>query len=143
MTAQEIIERLALAPHPEGGHYRETWVADGPGRPAGTCIYFLLQGGENNHWHKVDAAEIWHFYAGAPLILSISDSDDGPARDPVLGTDLTAGQAPQIIIPPHYWQKATCTGDYTLVGCTVSPGFQFDTFTLAAPGFDIPLSPKT
>ncbi len=141
MDAQEIIEKLALSPHPEGGHYRETWVADGAGRPAGTCIYFLLRGSEHNHWHKVDAAEIWHFYAGAPLILSVSQSDAGPARHHRLGTDLIAGEQPQVIIPPDHWQKATCTGDYTLVGCTVSPGFQFDRFTLAEPGFDIPGAP--
>ena len=138
MTAHEIIAKLGLAPHPEGGHYRETWVADGDGRPAGTSIYFLLQGGENNHWHRVDAAEIWHFYSGAPLVLSISETAQGPAHDQVLGTDLTAGEMPQIIIPPHHWQKARCTGAYTLVGCTVSPGFQFENFTLAEPGFDIP-----
>ena len=138
MTAQEIIDRLELMPHPEGGHYRETWVADGTGRPAGTCIYFLLQGGENNHWHRVDATEIWHFYSGAPLILSLSKTDAGPAHDHILGADLTAGQSLQIIIPPHHWQRARCTGDYTLAGCTVSPGFQFENFTLAAPGFDIP-----
>ena len=138
MQAQNIIDRLQLQPHPEGGHYRETWVAEGAGRPAGTCIYFLLQGGEYNHWHKVDAAEIWHFYAGAPLVLSLSESDKGPARDSLLGTDFASGAAPQIIIPPNVWQRARCTGDYTLVGCTVSPGFQFETFTLADPGFDIP-----
>ena len=107
-------------------------------RPAGTCIYFLLQGGENNHWHKVDAAEIWHFYRGSPLVLSISETEAGPARDVRLGPDLMAGEHPQVIIPPNHWQKATCTGAYTLVGCTVSPGFQFDHFTLAEPGFDIP-----
>lgn len=138
MSAQEIIEMLSLSPHPEGGHYRETWVAGGDGRPAGTCIYFLLQGGENNHWHKVDAAEIWHFYAGAPLILSVAKADAGPATQYRLGTDLSAGERPQVIIPPNHWQKAHCTGDYTLVGCTVSPGFQFENFVLAEPGFDIP-----
>lgn len=138
MIAEEVIDLLGLTPHPEGGHYRETWVAEGDGRPAGTCIYFLLQGDETNHWHKVDSAEIWHYYAGAPLILSISGTDDGPAAQHRLGTDLAAGERPQIIIPPGHWQKATCTGDYTLVGCTVSPGFSFENFTLAAPGFDIP-----
>ena len=138
MTAQDIIAALDLQPHPEGGHYRETWVADNDGRPVGTCIYFLLQGHENNRWHKVDAAEIWHFYSGAPLVLSLSVDDVGPARDHTLGTDLIAGQRPQVIVPPNHWQMARSTGDYTFVGCTVSPGFQFETFTLAAPGFDIP-----
>ena len=138
MTADQIISMLQLSPHPEGGHYRQTWVADGPGRAAGTAIYFLLSAGEVSHWHRVDATEIWHFYAGAPIILSLSETDEGPARDVTLGPDLTAGQRPQVIVPQHHWQSARSTGDWTLVGCTVSPGFRFDGFELAAPGFDIP-----
>lgn len=137
MTAQEIITRLNLAPHPEGGHYRQTWVADGDGRPSGTCIYFLLAAGERSHWHRVDATEIWHFYAGAPLILSLAATDAGPKTDQVLGPDLSAGQVPQVIVPAHHWQGAVSSGDWTLVGCTVSPGFQFDGFELAPPGFNI------
>ena len=137
MTAQEIIDLLDLAPHPEGGHFRQTWVADGPGRALGTCIYFLLAAGERSHWHKVDATEIWLFHAGAPLILSLSATDAGPATEELLTPDLNAGR-PQIIVPAHHWQAAATTGDYTLVSCTVSPGFQFDGFTLAPPGFDIP-----
>lgn len=137
MTADQIIARLGLAPHPEGGHFRQTWVADGAGRPAGTCIYFLLAAGERRHWHRVDAAEIWHFYAGAPLFLSMAATDIGPRHDHVLGPDLDSGQVPQIVVPPHHWQAARTTGDWTLVGCTVSPGFRFEGFTLAAPGFDI------
>ncbi|SLN46795.1 hypothetical protein ROA7450_02305 [Roseovarius albus] len=138
MTAQDIIATLDLQPHPEGGHYRETWVADNEGRPAGTCIYFLLQGHEQNRWHKVDAAEIWHFYSGAPLVLSLAADETGPAIDHTLGADLANGQRPQVIVPPNHWQMARCTGNYTLVGCTVSPGFQFENFILAEPGFDIP-----
>ncbi|WP_120501001.1 cupin domain-containing protein [Roseovarius sp. EL26] len=138
MTAQDIITTLDLHPHPEGGHYRETWVADNEGRPVGTCIYFLLQGHEQNRWHKVDAAEIWHFYSGAPLVLSLAKDESGPAVDHTLGTDLVTGHRPQVIVPPNHWQMARCTGDYTLVGCTVSPGFQFEKFILAAPDFDIP-----
>ena len=137
MTADQIIAHLRLQPHPEGGHYRQTWVAENAGRPTGTCIYFLLKAGESSHWHKVDATEIWLYHAGAPLILSLSASDAGPATDHTLGPDLTTG-APQIIVPEGHWQAARTTGDYTLVSCTVSPGFQFDGFTLAAPGFDIP-----
>ncbi|MDU8911492.1 cupin domain-containing protein [Aestuariicoccus sp. MJ-SS9] len=137
MTADEIIAALDLAPHPEGGHYRQTWVAEGAGRPAGTCIYFLLKGGEASHWHRVDAAEIWHFYAGAPLILSLAETEAGPRRDLTLGPDLAAGARPQAIVPPEWWQAARSTGDWTLVGCTVSPGFRFEGFTLAPPGFDI------
>ncbi|WP_299545901.1 cupin domain-containing protein [uncultured Tateyamaria sp.] len=137
MTADEIIAHLNLQPHPEGGHYRQTWVAENNGRPTGTCIYFLLAAGGQSHWHRVDATEIWLYHAGAPLILSMSSSDDGPAKDHVLSPDLNRG-APQIIVPEQYWQAARSTGDYTLVSCTVSPGFQFEGFTLAEPGFDIP-----
>lgn len=137
-SAQQIIDALGLAPHPEGGHYAETWREDGPGRASGTAIYFLLTGDQTNHWHKVDAAEIWHFYAGAPLILSLSETAVGPASDHSLGPDLGAGQRPQVIVPPNWWQKARSTGDWTLVGCTVSPGFEFDSYVLADPGFDIP-----
>lgn len=138
MTAQDIINHLGLLPHPEGGHYRETWVADGTGHPAGTAIYFLLQGHEHNHWHRIDSAEIWHFYTGAPLMLKISETDEGPVENHVLGPNLLAGEAPQVIVPAGYWQRAVCTGAFTLVGCTVSPGFQFEQFELAAPSFDIP-----
>ncbi|MBL1420862.1 MAG: cupin domain-containing protein [Alphaproteobacteria bacterium] len=140
MTADEIITKLKLQPHPEGGHYRQTWIADGPDRPAGTCIYFLLKKGEVSQWHQVDVTEIWHYYAGAPAIVSISETDQGPREDKVLGPDLFNQQAPQIIVPPHYWQSTRSTGDYTLVGCTVSPAFQFEHFVLAEPGFDIPAS---
>lgn len=137
MTADQIIARLNLAPHPEGGHYRQTWAASNAGRPTGTCIYFLLKAGEASHWHKVDATEIWLYHAGAPLVLSMSDTDTGPATDHLLTPDLNAG-APQIIVPENHWQAARTTGDFTLVSCTVSPGFSFDGFTLAAPGWDIP-----
>jgi len=136
MTADDIIAHLNLAPHPEGGFYRQTWVAENQGRPVGTCIYFLLKAGEASHWHKVDATEIWLYHAGAPLILSLSATDDGPATDHLLTPDLTKG-APQIIVPENHWQAARTTGDYTLVSCTVSPGFDFAGFTLALPGFDI------
>ncbi|KIC48956.1 cupin domain-containing protein [Tateyamaria sp. ANG-S1] len=137
MTADDIIAHLHLQPHPEGGHYRQTWVAENAGRPTGTCIYFLLKAGEASHWHKVDATEIWLYHAGAPLILSMSASEETPAKDHLLTPDLTQG-APQLIVPEHHWQAARTTGDYTLVSCTVSPGFQFEGFTLAPEGFDIP-----
>nr|WP_321363110.1 cupin domain-containing protein [uncultured Celeribacter sp.] len=140
MSADEIIAKLNLTPHPEGGHYRQTWIAetDGDARAAGTCIYFLLKAGDQSHWHRVDATEIWHYYAGAPLVLSLSETEDGPARDLILGPDVMTGDAPQLIVPSHHWQAAKTTGKWTLVGCTVSPGFRFDGFELAAPGFDIP-----
>ena len=138
MTAEQIIAHLGLAPHPEGGFYRQTWVAENSGRPTGTCIYFLLAAGQSSHWHRVDAVEIWHYYAGAPLVLSMAATEAGPASDHTLGPDLAAGQFPQLIVPQDHWQAARTTGGWTLVGCTVSPGFQFEGFTLAPHGFDIP-----
>ncbi len=141
MTAQDIIDMLDLQPHPEGGHYRQTWVdTDTSGRPAGTCIYFLLSEHESSHWHKVDSTEIWHHYAGAPVTLRLSETDTGPATAHILGPDLTDGQRPQIIVPTYHWQSAQCLGSWSLVGCTVSPGFNFSGFQLADPNFDIPLS---
>ena len=139
MTAEEIIARLGLAPHPEGGWYRQTWAdAEAEGRPHGTAIYFLLARGQRSHWHRVDAVEIWHFHAGAPLVLRVSETTEGPAHAITLGADLAAGQHPQAIVPKDHWQSAVTTGDWSLVGCTVSPGFRFEGFTLAPPGFDIP-----
>lgn len=137
MTADQIIARLNLTPHPEGGHYRQTWIADNDGRPTGTCIYFLLKSGEASHWHRVDATEIWLYHSGAPLVLSIAEKETGPAVDHLLTPDLTEGE-PQLIVPENHWQAARSTGDFTLVSCTVSPGFDFAGFTLAEPGFDIP-----
>ncbi len=137
MTAQEIIDHLNLQRHPEGGWFKETWRAENAGRATGTCIYFLLKEGESSHWHRVDATEIWLYHSGAPLVLSLSESDQGPATDHLLTPDLNAG-APQLIVPEGHWQAARSTGDYTLVSCTVSPGFEFDGFDLAPPGFDIP-----
>jgi hypothetical protein len=136
VTADDIIAELGLAPHPEGGWYRQTWVAEGEGRASGTCIYFLLQKGERSHWHRVDAVEIWHFYAGAPLILRMAEADRAQAM--ILGPHLEKGERPQWVVPANWWQSAETTGDWTLVGCTVSPGFRFEGFELAPPGFDIP-----
>lgn len=141
MTPDALIAHLDLRPHPEGGHYRQTWIAAGDGRPAGTCIYFLLREAERSHWHRVDATEIWHFYAGTPLTLSIAETDEGPATDHRLGPDFSAGQSPQIIVPQGHWQAAHAPDGWALVGCTVSPGFQFEGFDLASPGFDIPRAP--
>lgn len=137
MNADQIIAHLDLAPHPEGGHYRQTWVATNPGRPSGTCIYFLLRTGERSHWHRVDATEIWLYHAGAPLVLSMAETDAGPATDHLLTPNLSSG-APQIIVPENHWQAARSTGEFTLVSCTVSPGFTFDSFTLAPPEINIP-----
>ncbi|MTI03485.1 cupin domain-containing protein [Roseibium sp. RKSG952] len=137
MTAQDIIDHLGLQQHPEGGWFKETWRADNEGRATGTCIYFLLREGESSHWHRVDATEIWLYHSGAPLILSLSETDQGPATKHLLSPDLSQG-APQLIVPKGHWQAARTTGDYTLVSCTVSPGFEFDGFELAEPDFDIP-----
>ena len=136
-TAADLIAQLGLVPHPEGGHYRETWrheSSDG-GRGAGTAIYFLLQRGEISHWHRVDAAEIWHYYSGAPLELrTCVDGED--VRTELLGADLSAGELPQRIVLPHAWQSARSLGEFRLVGCTVSPAFEFSRFELAPPGFE-------
>lgn len=137
MTPEEIIRHLDLEPHPEGGWYRQTWAAANAGRPTATCIHFLLRAGEASHWHRVDADELWLWHAGAPLILSTSATPEGPARDRRLGPDLPES-APQLIVPTGHWQAARSTGTYTLVSCVVSPGFRFDGFELAEPGFDIP-----
>jgi predicted cupin superfamily sugar epimerase len=135
LTAADIIRLLDLTPHPEGGHFRETFrdPATMNGRAVSTAIYFLLKRGERSHWHRVDAAEAWHFHAGAPLILSIHDN--GATRDVILGSDLAAGERPQAVVPAQAWQAAESLGDWTLVGCTVAPGFQFDNFELAPPDF--------
>jgi len=138
MTADQIIAHLKLEPHPEGGWFRQTWAAETPRRPSGTCIYFLLKAGVSSAWHRVDAGEIWHYYSGAPLILRRSDTLEGPAYDTVLGPDLAVGQFPQLVVEAYHWQAARSTGDYTLVGCTVSPGFEFAGFELTDHDFDIP-----
>ncbi len=142
MTADDIIAHLNLAPHPEGGHYRQTWIAENEGRPSGTAIYFLLKAGERSHWHRVDATEIWLWHAGAPLTLWISPDETGPAQTHLLSGDLTCG-FPQCIVPESHWQAAETTGRFTLVSCTVSPGFSFDGFTLAPADFDIPTAGKS
>lgn len=137
MTADEIIALLGLQPHPEGGYFRETF-RDAPGadgRAASTAIYFLLKRGERSHWHTVDAVEIWHWHAGAPLKLSLAATDAGPVTELILGADLAAGERPQGVVPPHHWQAAETLGDWTLVGCTVAPGFDFAGFRLAPPGW--------
>ncbi len=129
-----IIAALGLVRHPEGGWYRETWrAAAAPGeRAAGTAIYYLLEAGEFSHWHRVDAAEIWHWYAGGPLSLTLSpDGHDAEAH--VLGPEIAAGQRPQRIVPAGWWQTATSLGAFTLCGCTVAPGFDFEGFELAPP----------
>jgi len=138
--ADRLIALLDLKPHPEGGYFRETFRDGGltpAGRDAGgadgrahsTAIYFLLKAGEVSRWHRVDAAEVWHFYRGAPLELRIGKDIY------VLGPNVDEAQAPQIVVPPHAWQSARSLGDFTLVGCTVAPGFEFAHFEMAPDGF--------
>ncbi len=129
--ADRLIAELRLQPHPEGGHFRETFrdVAGSGGRAHSTAIYFLLKAGEASRWHRVDAAEVWHFYAGAPLELGFRD-DDGAVTAHILGNDIAAGERPQIVVPAQCWQMAKSLGDFTLVGCTVAPGFEFSGFEM-------------
>lgn len=133
MDAQTIIDELAMQPHPEGGWYVETFRADAPDgdRGASTAIYYLLQRGENSHWHRVlDADEVWHWYAGGPLRLK-SCVKGKSVQEVILGNDFAAGQRPQAVIPRNVWQSAEPVDDWVLVGCTVAPGFDFRAFEMA------------
>ncbi|MBU2605072.1 MAG: cupin domain-containing protein [Alphaproteobacteria bacterium] len=135
LGANEIIRLLGLKPHPEGGHYAETFRAPAlPGyRPASTAIYFLLQADEVSAWHRVDADEAWFWHAGGPLALTLSPPDGNGAEAFQLGPDLRAAQRPQVLVPAHHWQTAETLGAWTLVSCTVAPGFEFKGFELAPP----------
>lgn len=136
MEAADIISALGMDPHPEGGWYVETFRDNpGGGRGHSTAIYFLLERGQVSAWHRVhDAAEVWHHYDGAPLRLTICDEGSRPTAI-VLGKDIAAGERPQAVVPANSWQMAESLGDWTLVGCTVAPGFDFSAFELAPPGF--------
>lgn len=143
LTAEEIIERLGLSPHPEGGYFCETFrdPKTNDGRSVGTAIYFLLKEGEVSRWHQVDAAEIWHHYAGDPLELGMAEGEN-EAQVMILGPDLKAGHQPQLVVPAGWWQQARSLGKWTLVGCTVSPAFEFEGFQMApdfwSPGQKLP-----
>ena len=135
LDAAQIRQMLKMQPHPEGGHFVETFrdVSDESSRGYSTAIYFLLEAGETSHWHRVrDAAEVWHYYAGAPLSLTLS-SNGHDAQSFRLGMNLSTGERPQIVVPANWWQTATSLGHWTLVGCTVAPGFEFSSFELAEP----------
>jgi hypothetical protein len=132
MTEEDIIRLLDLKPHPEGGHFRETFRDAGAPRGASTAIYYLLKAGERSHWHRVDAAEIWHWYAGEALELTLSP-DGHTMHRRILGPNLTKDQRPQIVVPKDAWQSARPLGRYTLVGCTVAPAFTFEGFEMAPP----------
>lgn len=134
MKAADIIKALAMQPHPEGGWYTETFRDEHGGeRGHSTAIYYLLEAGDRSHWHRVlDAAEVWHYYAGAPLLLSLSEAGEG-ISEITLGPDVVKGERPQGVVPAGWWQSARSTGDFTLVGCTVAPGFTFATFEMAEP----------
>ena len=129
--AAAIIQKLNLEPHPEGGYFRETFRDDTKqsGRAASTAIFFLLQKDEVSHWHRIDCPEVWHFYAGSPLRLTLADAN-GRETAHLLGPDVLNQQSPQVIVPTGHWQSAISLGDWTLVGCTVAPGFEFDGFEL-------------
>lgn len=140
-SAQDVIKTLNLSPHPEKGYYIETFrdpSATSDGRPVSTCIYYLLEGESGlSHWHRVlDAVEVWHYYAGAPLRLSLSYDNGEPVRHAVLGSDIWNGEKPQIIVQRGEWQHAQSLGDWTLVGCTVAPGFTMDRFEMAKEGWE-------
>jgi predicted cupin superfamily sugar epimerase len=140
LSAEHVVRILGLNPHPEGGYFRETFrdrATDAAGRAASTAIYFLLVGGQLSRWHRVDAAEAWHWYVGAPLALTIANEAGSPDRSELrLGPDLLAGERPQAVVPAGVWQRAESLGAWTLVGCTVAPAFLFAGFELAAPGFE-------
>jgi predicted cupin superfamily sugar epimerase len=138
LTADEVIALFRLKPHPEGGHYRETFrdVLGHADRAHSTAILFLLVAGEVSRWHKVDAAEHWHFHGGTPLLLSIKDGD--ARREIRLGPDWRAGDQPHAIVPAHAWQSARSLGAWTLVGCSVAPGFDFSGFELAPEDWEPP-----
>jgi uncharacterized protein len=133
LSAADVIRLLDLKPHPEGGHFREMFrdPRSVGGRAASTAIYFLLAASERSHWHRVDAVEIWHWYAGASLLLETAATDAGPVKRLTLGPDLGAGERPQGIVAAHAWQAARSLGAWTLTGCTVAPAFEFAGFELA------------
>jgi predicted cupin superfamily sugar epimerase len=135
LTAAEIIRLLDLKPHPEGGHFAETFrdTRTVDSRAASTAIYFLLARGERSHWHRVDAVEVWHHYAGAPLVLEMAADEGGPIRRMKLGPDIAMGERPQGVVAAGHWQAAESMGEWTLVGCTVAPGFEFASFEMAPP----------
>jgi len=138
--AKAVIEALRLSPHPEGGWYRETWraAAEGGERACATAIHFLLEAHQRSHWHRVDAAEIWLWHAGDPLLLSLATDDEGPVREMQLGPDVLDGDVPQYVIAPGEWQAAAPLpgqNGYTLVSCVVAPAFQFEGFELAPEGW--------
>ncbi len=148
-TARQIIDLLGMREHPEGGWYCETFRdAEGGARGHSTAIYYLLEGGDCSHWHRVtDATEIWHWYGGGPLSLTLSE-DGVNATSLRLGMNLASGERPQIVVPANCWQTAASLGAYTLVGCTVAPGFEFSSFEMAPPDWrpapydGAPVSPK-
>jgi hypothetical protein len=140
IDAAQVIAALDLHPHPEGGHYRETWrdTPAGGGRGAGTSILFLLRADEVSRWHRVDAAELWLWQAGAPLSLSLS-----PGGETTLGPNLGDGSLLQRVVPAFVWQSARSKGFWTLVGCVVTPAFRFEGFELAPVGWEPDGLPRT
>lgn len=143
IDAKEIIAELGLRPHPEGGHFVETFRDERAidGRACSTAIYYLLSAGERSHWHRVtDASEVWLYHAGAPLRLSLWREGEAAIREHALGNDLRGGQRPQFVVAPNEWQAARSLGEWTLVSCTVAPGFVFESMELAPPGWGPPIA---
>jgi hypothetical protein len=138
VDAREVIDRLGLAPHPEGGWFRETWRGDETpgGRPTGTAIWYLLEGEAASRWHRIDAVELWVWHGGSGLELSIAPDGGGAAERSVVGMDLAAGERPLAIVPAGAWQSARTLGAWTLIGCVVIPGFTFEGFEMAPEGWD-------
>jgi len=135
LGANEIIRLLGMKPHPEGGHYVQTYRTEDGTRGASTSIYFLLSADEVSAWHKVDAEEHWLWHAGGPIALTLSPPDGKGASAQTLGPDLRAGQRPQLVVPKDHWQTAESLGAWSLVSCVVAPGFEFAGFELAPEGW--------
>lgn len=133
LSARDVIATLHMERHPEGGWYSETFQDEHEvdGRPQSSAIYYLLEAGDVSHWHRVDAVEVWHFYAGAALLLRVSDG--ASVTEHRMGPEISKGDRPQVVVPRYAWQSAVSTGAWSLVGCTVAPGFRFSSFELAAP----------
>ena len=141
-AAATVIERFGLGAHPEGGWYAETWRADAHEgeRPTASAILYLLAAGERSHWHRVDAAEIWQYSAGDPLELRVWAGDGTPVVTHSLGPGTSRGETPQVVVPAGAWQAARPLGAWTLVGCIVSPAFEFAGFELAPDGWEPPVT---
>ncbi len=133
MNPDILIQKFGMQPHPEGGHYAETFRDQSDERGTVSCIYFLLKAGEVSAWHRIDATEIWHFVDGAPLTLTLY-TEGGKPEERTLGNSIAQGEEPHIIIAPHEWQSARSNGAWTLISCIVAPAFNFEGFEMLKGG---------